>query len=246
MNGTWTRLDIAGKPADVYDLAAGTRPRFGILFLHPANLETLSGKPVASELFDELRLACVCPHGDYSWWGDRVWTGFDPKITAEQYLLQSVVPFLRERWGLAPPAIGLLGFSMGGQGALRLAFKHPETFPAVAAISSAIEYYELYGRSLSVDEMYDSKEQCRQDSVPMHVHPSRFPPHVFFCIDPADRDWHRGNDRLHEKLNALGVPHTTELETQAGGHSWNYFNHMAGRAVRFLADGLEQESRRLL
>ena len=80
----------------------------------------------------------------------------------------------------------------------------------------------------------------------MHVHPSRFPPHVFFCIDPADRDWHRGNDRLHEKLNALGVPHTMDLETQAGGHSWNYFNHMAGRAIRFLADGLDQESRRLL
>ena len=175
-----------------------------------------------------------------------MWTGFDPKVTAEQHILQSVVPFFRERWGLAPPAIGLLGFSMGGQGALRLAFKHSETFPAVAAISSAIEYYELYGRSLSVDEMYESKEQCRQDSVPMHVHPSRFPPHVFFWIDPADRDWHRGNDRLHEKLNALGVPHTIDLETQAGGHSWNYFNHMAGRAVRFVVDGLEQESRRLL
>jgi pimeloyl-ACP methyl ester carboxylesterase len=246
MNGTWTRIDIAGKPADVYDPPGGARPRFGVLYLHGASLETLAGRPVVSRLFDELRLACVCPHGENSWWGDRISAGFDPKITAEQYLLHSVVPFFRERWGIITPAIGLLGFSMGGQGALRLGFKHPDKFAAVAAVSSAIEYYELYGRGLSIDEMYDSKEQCRQDSAPMHVHPSRFPPYILFCIDPADQDWFRGNDRLHEKLNALGVTHEIDLMTQAGGHSWDYFDHMADRAIHFLADGLDQQSRRLL
>ena len=93
--------------------------------------------------------------------------------------------------------------------------------------------------------MYDSKEQCRQDTAPMHVHPSRYPPHLFFCSDPDD-PWYRGNDRLHEKLAALGVEHECDLETRAGGHSWQYFNHMADRAVRFLYAGLEQQSRRLL
>jgi pimeloyl-ACP methyl ester carboxylesterase len=245
MNGTWTRLEIAGKPADVYDPPGANRPRFGVLYLHPFGRETLVDNPVAARLFDELGLACVGPHGDHSWWGDRIWPDFDPHVTAEQHLLKSVVPFFRQRWGLAPPALGLFGISMGGQGALRLAFKYPDTFPVVAAVSSAIEYYEWYGTERSVTETYDSKEQCRQDSAPMHVHPSRFPPHVFFCIDPDDV-WFRGNDRLHEKLNALGVTHAIDLETQAGGHSWQYFNHMAGRAVRFVADGLEQQSRRLL
>src|SRR5579871_3530299 len=246
MNGSWTTAEIAGKPADVYEPPAGNRPRFGILYLHGASLETLASRPIVAPLFDELRLACVCPHGDYSWWADRVWRGFDPEVTPEQYLLRSVVPFFETRWGIKPPGIGLLGYSMGGQGALRLAFKHPETFPAVAAFASAIEYYELYGRGLSVDEMYDSKEQCRQDTAPMHVHPSRFPPHIFYCIDPDDAEWYRGNDRLHEKLSALGVPHEIDLTTRAGGHSWDYFNHMAERVVRFVHNGLEQESRRLL
>ncbi len=257
MSGTWTRADIAGKPADVYDPSGGARPRFGVLYLHGASLETLTGRPVFARLFDELRLGCVCPHGDYSWWADRVWPGFDSKVTAEKYLLQSVLPYFRERWGLAPPAVGLLGYSMGGQGALRLAFKHPDTFPAVAAFSSAIDHHERYDAGPAPDgtrrpaadalsSMYDSKEQCRQDTALMHVHPSHYPPHVFFCIDPDDRDWFRGNDRLHEKLNALGVPHETDFRTRAGGHSWDYVDHMAGRAVRFLAAGLEQQSRRLL
>ena len=148
-----------------------------------------------------------------------------------------MLPFFQERWGLGPRAVALLGIGMGGQGTLRLAFKHPETFPVVAAIAPAIEYHELYGRGEPLDEMYDSKEQCRQDTAPMHVHPSHYPPHVFFGIDPREAFWSRGNDRLHEKLNALGVPHTADFTTPSG---------MAERAVRFLYAGLEQESRRLL
>jgi S-formylglutathione hydrolase len=94
--------------------------------------------------------------------------------------------------------------------------------------------------------MYDSKEQCRQDTALMHIHPSHHPPHIFFAIDPRDDRWFRGNDRLHEKLSALGVPHEIDFTTQAGGHSWDYFNHMADRVVRFVHAGLVQESRRLL
>lgn len=245
MNGVWSRLDIACKSVDVYDLPAAATPRFGILYLHDAGKNTLRDRPAFTRLFDELRLACVCPHGQLSWWADRICAEFDSHLTPERYLLQKVVPFFGERWNLTPRGIGLLGVSMGGQGALRIAFKYPDTFPVVAAIAPAIEYHELYGQGTCLDEMYDSKEQCRQDTAPMHLHPSRFPPHLFFCADPDDA-WHRGADRLHEKLSALGVPHEMDLTARAGGHSWDYFNYMADRAVRFLHAGLEQESRRLL
>jgi esterase/lipase superfamily enzyme len=246
MTGTWTKADIAGKTADVYDPPGEARPRFGVLYLHGYGLETLAGADAFTKLLAELRLACVCPHGQRSWWADRVCPEFDPHVTPERYLLDAVLPFFAARWGLRPRAIGLLGISMGGQGALRLAFKHPDTFPVVAAISPAIEYHERYNQGTPLDDMYDSKEQCRQDTAPMHVHPSHSPPHLFFCIDPTDADWYRGNDRLHEKLSALGVPHQMDLTTRAGGHSWDYFNHMASRAVHFIQAGLEHESRRLL
>ena len=63
--------------------------------------------------------------------------------------------------------------------------------------------------------------------------PYRPPPHLFFCIDPDDAAWYRGNDRLHEKLTALGVAHTADLTTRAGAHSWQYFDHLAGPTLRF-------------
>jgi S-formylglutathione hydrolase len=246
MTGLWEQVEIGGKPADVYHPAGTARPRFGVLFLHGIGLETLRDRPAFVRVLEEFKLACVCPHGQRCWWGDRVCPEFDPQSTPERYLLDQVLPFFHQRWGLAPPAVGLLGISMGGQGALRLAFKHPRTFPVAAAISAALDCQEAYGRGTPLDEMYDSKEQCRQDTALMHIHPSHYPPHLFFAIDPDDADWYRGNDRLHEKLGALGVPHEADLTTRAGGHSWDYFNHQAERALRFLYATLEHESRRLL
>ncbi len=245
MSGGWSIVEIGGKRADVYD-PKGDRPHFGTLFLHGYGLETLHDRPDLSRPIEELELACVCPHGQHSWWADRICAEFDPLITAERYLLDQVMPFFQTRWGLAPAAIGLQGISMGGQGALRLAFKYPQMFHVVAAISPALDYHQLHGHGSEVDTMYDSKEQCRQDTAIMHVPPSNYPPHIYFCIDPADVHWHRGADRLHEKLNALGITHTADLKTKAGGHSWQYFNHMAARVQRFIHDALVQESRRLL
>ncbi|MCS6850150.1 MAG: alpha/beta hydrolase-fold protein [Gemmataceae bacterium] len=246
MPGTWTQEWIGGKPADVFQPADTPKPRFGLLHLHHAGLGTLSEQPVFVRWLDHFRLACICPRGGMSWWADRLCPSFDPHITPERHLLQHVLPHFEVRWGLRPGAVGLHGIGMGGQGALRLAFKYPRLFPAVAAISSAIDYHEWYGRGFVLDAMYDSKEECRQDTALLHVHPTEFPTHIFFCCDPTDLNWYRGNDRLHEKLTALGIPHQCDLKTEAGGHSWQYFNHMAERSIRFLVEGLLQESRRLL
>src|SRR5581483_8771491 len=152
----------------------------------------------------ELGLACICPQGGYCWWVDRPCPGFETR-TPERYLLEAVFPYFAERWRLPARGVGILGFSMGGQAALRVGFKHPERFPVVAALAPALEYHELYGQGSSLDELYTSKEQCRQDTAPMHVQPGHTPPHVFFACDPDDAFWFRGADRLHEKLVALGV-----------------------------------------
>ncbi|MGF1582835.1 MAG: alpha/beta hydrolase-fold protein [Gemmataceae bacterium] len=246
MNGKWSQVQLGGKIADVYELPKKETPRFGILFLHPVGLETLADNHTYTKLFDELRLVCVCPHTQRSWWTDRTCAEFDHHLTAEKHILENIVPYFGDHWNLKPGAIGLIGISMGGQGALRLGFRHPKVFPVIAGISSAIEYQELYGQGSPLDDMYDSKEQCRQDTAIMHVPPYNGPPHIYFCIDPADVDWHRGNDRLHEKMGALGLAHTCDLTTQAGGHSWDYFNAMADPTIRFVYEGLDQQSRRLL
>jgi S-formylglutathione hydrolase len=241
----WMREIIVGKTADVYQ-GAGYLPRFGMLYMHDEGGRMLQDQPLYTQLLQQLRLVCVCPHARESWWTDRICPGFDPHVSVERHLLESILPFFRERWGVTARAIGVAGIGMGGQGALRLAFRHPQLFPAAVGIAPALDFHERYGQGTPLDAMYDSKEQCRQDTALMHVRPDEYPPHLYFCCDPEDEAWYRGNDRLHEKLSALGIEHTADLSTQAGGHSEAYFEHMAEPALRFLVEGLEKESRRLL
>jgi S-formylglutathione hydrolase len=240
----WTPVEIAGKPADVF--APLARPRFALLFLHDLDEKTLTSSSVFTELLRKYDLACVCPHGKRCWWLDRLCAEFDPAISPEVHLLKNVLPFFRERWGLMPRSLALFGIGMGGQGSLRVAFRHPDIFPIVGGIASALDFYEVYGRGTPLDAVYDSKEQCRQDTALLHLPPTDYPRHIFYCIDPEDRLWYRGNDRLHEKMNALGIPHEIDFATRAGGHSWGYFERMADRVIAFLRERLEQESRRLL
>jgi S-formylglutathione hydrolase len=234
---------IADKPADLFIPAEGARPRFGILFLHDLDGRTLRDDPTFTSLLESEGTACVCPSGNQAWWTDRICPAFDPYLTAERYVIDEVVPFFTEQWGLEPKAVGLLGIGMGGQGVLRLAFKHPESLLTVAALAPSIEYQELHGLGTALDGMYDSKEHCRQDTAILHLHPSHYPPHIYFAVDPND-PWYRGCDRLHEKMNALGVPHTAEFT--AGGTGWEFATKMAQPALRFIIEGLETESRRLL
>ncbi len=244
MPSGWSSVDLVGKTCDVFD--PPTPPRFAVIYLHAFGLESLIGNSSYTDQLAKHGLGCICPHGQRGWWLDRVSPDFDPVLTPEKFVLEHVVPSAHKRWSLRPRALGIFGISMGGQGALRLAFRHPQVFPAVAGIASAIDFHEVYGQGLTLDTMFDSKEQARQDTAVMHVPPYDAPPHVFFAIDPADHDWYRGNDRLHEKMNALGVPHTIDFDTTAGGHSWEYFNRMAEPVVRFLAESLDKESRRLI
>ena len=240
--GSWAAVDVAGKTCDVF---SPSRPGpFAMVFLHGVGLETLAGNAVWTRLLDERGLITICPHGKRSWWTNRVCREFDERLTAERHVIDNVLPYLREQWGVVPPRIALAGISMGGQGALRLAFKHAARFPTVAGIASAIDFQRLHGEGTTIDEMYVDREAARQDTAVLHVHPLNWPRQLLFVIDPLDA-WLDGNVRLHEQLAALGVPHEYDFTTSAGGHSWGYFNHVAPRVLEFISRGLNAEQLRV-
>jgi S-formylglutathione hydrolase FrmB len=239
----WESIDIGGRSADVFTPADW--PRFVLLFLPHFDGVTLKDNPVWTALLAANRFACVCPDGGESWWSDRICPSFDATKTAESYLLEDALSWSLARFAISGNAIALAGVGSGGQGALRLGFKHPVRFRVVAAMEAALDHYELYGQGSALDDIYPSREHCRQDGAGLHIHPSNWPPNIWFACDP-DSPWLRGNDRLHEKLMALGVPHTTDFTSPACGHSWTYYDRHAATLMRFIVEGLERESRRLV
>jgi len=143
---------------------------------------------------------------------------------------------------------------MGGQGALRLAYRYPKIFPVVAAIAPAIDFHLAMRESDAPEneslydtlcEIYSDVERARQDTAILHVHPLNWPRNQFFASDPADWQWHDGAVRLHSKLVALGIPHTALLEPRDGGHSALYDDGVAPEVIRFVVDALDRESRRI-
>ena len=139
---------------------------------------------------------------------------------------------------------------MGGQGALNLAYRYPDTFPIVAAISPAIDFQqrleEIEDETDPLLQMYEDPESARQDTAILHIHPLNWPRGQFFCCDPTDVRWFDSSDRLRMKLSSLGVPFECDLDTSAGGHGFEYYNQMAEPVIQFLVNRLNSERLRVV
>jgi S-formylglutathione hydrolase FrmB len=245
--GTWNVVTVAGHPCDVYEPPERNPHGYVVLFLHGVHLGRLVDKESFCSEFDRHGLPVIGPMTGRSWWTDRICPEFDARLTAERHVVENIVPYIADRWQTVAGRIALLGTSMGGQGALRLAFKRPQLFPIAAAISPAIDYQQRFydEGEVTIPQMYDDPEQARQDTATLHVHPLNWPRNIWFCSDPADERWHESAQRLHMKLYSLGIMHECDLETSHGGHGWDFYNHMAARAVSFIAERLDQERRRV-
>lgn len=238
---------MAGHQCHVYEPTQPSPHPYIVLYLHGVHLGNLRDHPEFGEQLDRHGLRVIGPVTERSWWTDKICPEFDPDISAERYVLDRILPAIAERFGVRPPGIALLGTSMGGQGALRLAFKHPDTFPVAVAISPAIDYHLRFDEGdATLPLMYTDAESARQDTAILHVHPLNWPRHIWFCCDPTDRRWYEGADRLRMKLAALGIPYESELEREGGGHGFSYYTLMAPHAVTFLAQRLERERLRIV
>jgi S-formylglutathione hydrolase len=245
----WQRETIAGHAAEIFEPPRPSEHGYTVIYLHGVHLKTLGDNPVYTDLFAQHGLRVVVPITGRSWWSDRICREFDPQVSADKYVRSSVLPFIQERFGAAPPRIALLGTSMGGQGALRFSFRYPAQFPIVAALSPAIDHQVRYyeeGEDGTLAEMYDSPEAVRQDTATLHVHPLNWPRNMWFCCDPTDYRWHESTERMRSKLAASGIPYDCDLETSAGGHTWTYYDHMAPKAIDYIVNRLERERLRLV
>ncbi len=247
MTGTWSEESVGGHACHLYEPPERNKRNYVVLYLHGVHLGRLHDKPAFLAALDRHGLPVVCPVTQRSWWADKICPEFDANITAERHVLDNVLPFITQRYDAQPPQIALLGTSMGGQGALRLAFKHPDNFPIAAAIAPAIDFHTRWDEGdETLPTMFRDKEDARQETAILYVGPFNWVRHQFFCCDPEDERWWDGADRLRMKLSSMGIPHTCDLETSAGGHGFEYYETMAPTAIDFLANALDRERLRIV
>lgn len=245
--GEWRRVEVAGHACEAFTPSQPSPHGYAVLYLHDEDSAPVAELAAFATLFDRHGLRCLAPITGRSWWTDRVWAEFDPQLSAEKYVLERIIPWLDEQWQVQPPRVALLGIGMGGQGALRLSYKHPNVFPIVAGIAPAIDYhFAMEEGDRTLNQLYRDWEQARQDTATLHIHPLNWPRHQWFACDPLDYQWFDSADRLRMKLYSLGVPYDADLETTGGGHTWEYFNRMSEPALQFIVGRLERERLRIV
>ncbi|MDP6468464.1 MAG: esterase, partial [Pirellulaceae bacterium] len=103
--GKWSEETVGDHPCDVYLPPKHHAMKYVVIYLHGIHLSRLIDKQAFCEQFDRHGLAVVAPMTQRSWWTDRICPEFDTRVTAEQHVLQAVVPFVQARFDASPPQI---------------------------------------------------------------------------------------------------------------------------------------------
>jgi S-formylglutathione hydrolase len=244
----WSTITVAGHACELYE-PPRPLPGRAVIYLHDVTEQPLQEAAGLRDAIEAAGLPAIAPRTGRSWWLERIMPGFDKEVTPERFVLEPVRAEIERRFGVTAPGIALIGTGMGGQGALRISYRHPTVFPVAAAIAPAIDFHIAMRECDDRDdgayydtlwETYGDVERARQDTAILHVHPLNWPRHQWFASDPSDVHWHDGAARLTSKLRALGIPHTALLDSRD-----RLAANLAPDAIRFVVDALSQESRRL-
>lgn len=168
----------------------------------------------------------------------------DPKVISgpiEDVMIKDLIPFIDSNFNTVadPSGRGIEGFSMGGRGALNLAFSHPDLFGAVSSVAGAVVDWE--------EEPLQRALECTFGDVNDRFSRTYFDawhPKTAACRNArriieggmkirlwvGDRDRlydENGNhitSRFHEMLDRLLIPHTFTIVPGANHNPAEIFN----------------------
>ena len=192
--------------------------------------------------FAERGLILVMPDGDESWYTNSAERGRD---RYEDYVTQDLVTDAESRF---PAARGrtnraIMGISMGGFGAVKLALRHPDLYAFAGGLSSALD---APGRPFSIARIgqyrhyrsifgpVDSASRRENDPFVLarSVDPAKMP---YFFLTCGDKEGLLATNREFSKIleqRRFGY----EFHVVAGGHDWKQWNSRLDAVFSSLLD----------
>jgi S-formylglutathione hydrolase FrmB len=194
--------------------------------------------------YAESGLLLVMPEGGSSYYTN---SAEQRQERYEDYIVHDLIADVENRFSVAPGRSNraIIGVSMGGFGAVKLALHHPELFVFAGGLSSAIDVPRRVFtiRRLQQSRHYDSVfgpsgSQTRHDNDPFllvaNANPEAAPYFFLSCGEqegllPANREFAGLLARRRFRF---------ELHTVAGGHNWNQWNAWLPSLFRSLSEHL--------
>jgi len=246
-----------------YDTKASLPRRYPVLyFLHGLgqNEQTLfstGGWSVIEDLRRQHKIddfLVVAPDGKRSFYINSPGDSF----RYSDFFLEEFIPYIEKKYRVRPGRKGraITGVSMGGYGALRFAFAHPELFSAVSAQSAALitqtpEELSAAGQSSSplgrlMGPAFGEPinvAHWQQNSVFVLARKNqpglRSLAIYFNCGQQDDFGFEDGAAALDRQLRAEGIKH--EYHSYPGDHSLTYFLSHMGEVMEFHSRVFEQK-----
>lgn len=174
---------------------------------------------------DEANIAIIAPEGNDSWYVGE----------SERSLINELIPYIEANYTVRPErnSRAIAGISMGGYGALKIAFRHPEMFTFAGSLSGAFDAprqtekapgtdWEIMRDSVSAAFGPDASG-CRNDNdlFDLIKGPISPMPAVYFECGLSDQ-FLEVNRELERAFRDHGL--TAEYKEVPGGHDWEYWD----------------------
>lgn len=199
--------------------------------------------PQLESYADQYGLIIVTPDGNYgSWYWDSPEVA-DSKY--ETYVGKELVEFIDKEYSTIQSREGraITGLSMGGHGALYLAFRHQDTFGTAGSLSGGVDigpFPENWEMKKYLGIKAENPERWEKYSV-MYQSNRLIPNKLALIISCGTEDFfYDVNVKLHEKLAYNNIPHT--FMTGPGGHTWDYWRDAVQYQLLFFHNYFEAKN----
>ena len=178
-------------------------------------------------LANEFGVIIVCPDGQDSWYFD---SPIDPTMQFETYVSKELVEYIDSHYRTYGNRYmrAITGLSMGGHGALFLAWRHPDVFWSCGSMSGNMDITQFpdswhikdrLGEQAANPQRWRDHAVCNQVD---RLKNSTLTPAQNIIIDDGLNDiFIKNNIALHEQLVAAGIDH--DFTVRPGRHSWDYW-----------------------
>lgn len=197
--------------------------------------------PDLKKYADLYQILIVCPDGHKSsWYFD---SPLDSSMYYETYIAREVPAFIEKHFNTIPSrnARAITGLSMGGHGALSIAWKHAAYFGAVGSMSGVVDI-NIRRNSFDLAKRIGDTVQYKQNWIDysvINLIEKKPVDSLAIIIDCGVKDlFFNSNRRLHEKLLLLNVEH--DYSEKPGGHDWSYWSNSIKYHLLFFRNYFDQ------
>lgn len=197
--------------------------------------------PSLLELSVKYKMIFVLPDGNYDSWY------IDSPISNSKYetfIASELAKFIDLKYETEKSKKAIIGWSMGGHGALYLGLRHPEIFSGIGSICGAIDFIP-YGKEYGVTKILGSNQKDWENYTALsQVNKIKKTGQKILISCGINDVFIEQNRRLHETLQNLNVEHYY-IET-AGMHNADYWSVAAKHQIYLMNEYFRENEKKLL